>query len=101
MGAGLGIDFTGLINAGTKVADSAASIELARRNAQIAKANATSAAEVARANADAKNAEARIAAGRPVVTSKYATPIKIGLGVVGVGLAFLLFKMVSKRRARR
>ena len=98
---GLGLDLTSILDAGTKVAASAAQIDAARKAAQVAKDEAASRAQVAMYNAQAADAQARIASNRPVVTTKYATPIKIGLGLVAAGLGYYLYRRISKRRARR
>lgn len=99
--SGLGVDFTGILDAGTKIAASAAAIDAARKAADVAKAQAASAAQIAMYNAQGQEAQARINASRPVVTSKYATPIKVGLGAVGVILAYVLYRKISKRRSGR
>jgi len=97
----LGVDFSEILDAGTKIAASAQAADAARQQAAAAKAAAASAAEVAKYNAQAVDAQARIKAGQPVVTTKYATPIKIGLGVVAAGLTVYLIRRIMKRRRSR
>jgi len=99
---GLGLDLTSILDAGTKIAASAQQIDAAKKAADTAKAQAASAAQIAMYNAQAADAQARIAANKPVVTTKYATPIKIGLGVVAAGLTvYLVRRIMRRRRARR
>lgn len=101
LGSGLGLDLTSILDAGTKIAGSAASIDAARKAAEVAKAQASSAAQIAMYNAQAAQAQASINAARPVVTTKYATPIKIALGSVAALLTIYLVRRVMKRRSRR
>ena len=97
----LGLDLTSILDAGTKIAGSAAAIDAARKAADVAKAQAASAAQIAMYNAQATEAQARISASKPVVTTKYAAPIKIALGGVAVLLTAYIVRRIMKRRARR